>query len=100
MDKYVVRLSPKAYRDIESIYEYISKEKLSPQNAKGQVDRIKDAILSLETFPDSHQERHVGRYANQGYRHLLIDNYMAIFRIDKRRKAVIVITVQYQGRNI
>ena len=32
-------------------------DKLSPENAKGQDARIKKAILSLDTFHQSHQER-------------------------------------------
>lgn len=60
----------------------------------------KKAILSLDTFPQSHQERNEGRYAGKGYRQLLIDNYMAIFRINEPRKTVYVVTIQYQGRNL
>lgn len=45
MDKYKVKISPRAMREIDSIYEYIAKDKLSPENAKGQVERIKRAIL-------------------------------------------------------
>ena len=75
-------------------------EKLAEQNARGQVDRIKESILSLDTFPQSHQERTVEMYVNKGYRQLLIDNYITIFRIDEEKKDVYVITVQYQGRNI
>lgn len=74
-------------------------DKLSPENAKGQDARIKKAILSLDTFHQSHQERNEGRYAGKGYRQLIIDNYMAIFRIDEPRKIVYVVTIQYQGRN-
>ena len=47
MDKYKVMLYPKAYRDIEDIYEYITITKAAPQNAKGQTDRIWDAIKTL-----------------------------------------------------
>lgn len=100
MDKYRVKLNPRAIRDLDSIYDYIAGEKLAPENAKGQVDRIKLAILGLDTFPHSHQERNEGRYAGRGYRQLLVDNYMAIFRIDETQKTVFVVTVQYQGRNI
>lgn len=100
MDKYRVKLNPRAIRDLDSIYEYIAGEKLAPEYAKGQVDRIKHAILGLDTFPHSHQERNEGRYAGRGYRQLLVDNYMAIFRIDETQKTVFVVTVQYQGRNI
>ena len=100
MDKYKVKVNPRAIRELDNIYEYIANEKSAPENAKGQVDRIKNAILSLDTFPQSHQERNEGRYARNNYRQLLIDNYIAIFRIDEPHKTVYVVTLQYQGRNL
>ena len=100
MDKYKVKVNPKAIRELDHIYEYIANEKLAPENAKGQVDRIKKAVLSLDTFPQSHQERNEGRYAGKCYRQLLIDNYIANFRIDEPQKTVYVVTIQYQGRNL
>ncbi len=45
MDKYKVKINPRAIRELDLIYEYITNEKLAPENAKGQVDRIKKAIL-------------------------------------------------------
>ena len=100
MDKYEVMLYPKAFRDIDDIYAYIALEKLSPENAKGQTDRIWDALRKLEQIPEAHQDRLVGRYAGKGYKQLLIDNYVVVFKIDKDSKKVFVVTVQYQGRNI
>lgn len=99
MDKYEVKLYPRAYRDIEEIYAYIALEKLAPENAKGQTDRIWNALKTLEKFPASHQDRLEGRYAGKGYKQLLIDNYIAIFKIDEPKKTVYVVTVQYHGRN-
>lgn len=86
--------------ELDNIYEYIANEKLAPENAKEQVDRIKKAILGLETFLQSHQERNEGRYAAKDYHQLLIDNYIAIFRIDEPNKTVYVVTIQYQGWNL
>lgn len=100
MDKYKVKVNPRAIRELDSIYEYIANEKLASKNAKGQVDRIKKAILGLDIFPQSHQERNEGRYAGKGYRQLLIDNYIAIFNIDEAHKTVYVVTIQYKGRNL
>lgn len=100
MDKYEVMLYPKAFRDIDDIYAYIALEKLSPENVKGKTDRIWEAIKTLEYMPESYQERLVGRYAGKGYKQLVVDNYLAIFKIDKTSKKVFVLTVQYQGRNI
>lgn len=100
MDKYKVKLNSRAFRDLEEIFAYIAYDKLSLNNAKAQTDRIKMALKKLETFPHSHQERLDGRYAGKGYRQLLIDNYIAIFRIDEDNKNVHIITIQYKGRNI
>lgn len=83
MDKYSVILYPRAFRDIDDIYAYIALEKMSPENAKGQTDRIWDAIKSLEQLPESHQDRLVGRFAGKGYKQLIVDNYIVIFKIDK-----------------
>ena len=88
MDKYKVKVNPRAIRELDHIYEYIAN------------DRIKKAILGLETFPQSHQEWNEGRYAAKGYHQLLIDNYIAIFRIDEPNKTVYVVTIQYQGWNL
>ena len=85
-------INPRAIRELDNIYEYIANEKLAPENAKGQVDRIKKAVLSLDTFPQSHQERNEGRYDGKS----LIDNYIAIFRIDEPHKTINVVTIQYQ----
>ena len=100
MDKYEVMLYPKAYRDIDDIYAYIAFEKLSPENAKGQTDRIWTAIKSLERFPEAHQERLHGKYAGNGYKQLIIDNHIAIYKIDKNARRVYVVTVQYKGCNL
>ena len=67
--------------------------------AKGQTERIWEAIKYLEMFPSSHQDRLEGRYAGQGYKQLLIDNYIAVFKIDEKSKTVYVVTVQYHGQN-
>ena len=86
LDRYEVKLMKRAYRDIEDIYAYIAHEKLASENAEGQVSRIKKAILGLDELPQSHQDRLVGRYAQKGYKQLVIDNYIAIFRINESKK--------------
>lgn len=100
MDKYKIKINPKAIRELDEIYKYIANEKSAPENAKGQLDRIKNAILNLDTFPHSHQARTEGRFAGKVYRQLPIDNYIAIFRINETNKTVYIVTIQYQGRNL
>ena len=98
--EYKVLLYPKAYRDLEDVYSYIANEILEPEIAKRQLDRIWDALGSLSAFPYSHQDRLVGRYANKGYKQVIIDNYLAIYRINEKKKEVYVVTIHYVKRNI
>jgi len=98
--KYTVKIYPQAIRELDDIYQYIASDKQSPENGKAQLDRMKEAILSLSTFPESHQNRMHGRYAGREYKQLLVDNYVVIFKINKEQRIVYVITIQYQGRNI
>ena len=100
MDKYKVVIFPEALRDIDDIYLYIALQKLSPENAKGQTDRIWEKLKTLDLNPQQYQERQTGRFSGKGYRQLLIDNYIAIYRIDEENKTVNVVTVQYQGRDL
>lgn len=58
------------------------------------------AHKKLELFPKSHQDRLVGCYAGKGYKQLIIDNYIAIFKVDENKKKVFVLTVQYPGRQM
>lgn len=100
MDKYKIRLNVRAYRDLDEIFDYISKDLQSPQNAKAQTDRLWKSLKKLDTFPQSHQERTIGTYAGKGYHQLLTDNYITIFKIDEIKKVVTVVTIQYQGRDL
>ena len=95
MDKYSVKLTNRALRDLDGIYTYIAHNLLVPETAANQVDRIEDAILSLEDFPTRCPLRKVGAYSNLGYRQILIDNYTAVYRIDENKKEVIIITIRY-----
>ena len=84
MDKYKVKINPKAAGDIDHIYEYLAEDRLAPESAKRQAKRLKTAILKLDTFPQSHQGRLEGRYAEKGYRQLIIVLFFVLMRILKQ----------------
>ncbi len=95
MDKYTVSLTSRALRDLDDIYVYIAQTLLVPETALGMVDKIEKEILSLEEMPYRFPERKTGAYANKGYRQLFVGNYTVIYRIDEKRRQVIVITIRY-----
>lgn len=99
MDKYIVKLLPKAYRDIEQIYNYISQNFEEKEVALKLVNEIEDTIFSLENFLYRGAERKIGLYANKAYRQLFLKNFSVIYRVDEDIKYVIIVTVRYSRSN-
>ena len=95
MGSYCVRISDRAFYDLDSIYEYIAGTLREPSVALSLVDEIESAILSLEDMPYRCPERKIGIYANRGYRQLFIKNYTAVFRINEQTKTVVVVAIRY-----
>ncbi len=95
MDKYSVKLLSRAMRDLDGVYAYIATTLLEPGTAEKLVNEIESGILSLGQMPYRCSERRKGAYANKGYRQLFIENYTIIYRVDEKRKQVIVVTVRY-----
>ena len=73
MDKYIVKLFPQANRDLDKIYEQIAFEDNYDDKAIALVERIEEAIFSLEEYPYRGAERKRGFYAYKGYRQLFVD---------------------------
>lgn len=99
MDKYVVKLTGRAQRDLDGIYTYIANNLLEPGTALSLVARIESEILALDWMPYRCPERQHGIYANKGYRQMLVENYTVIYRVDEARKQVIIVTVRYAPSN-
>lgn len=98
MERYTVRITEEALKDMEDIYLYIAEKLQSPENAIGQYNRIADGILTLETFPERYAVVDFEPERKSGLRRLLVDNYSAFYVI--REKQVIVTTVLYSASNI
>ena len=98
-DKYRVVLYSRALRDLNGIYQYIFEVLQVPENAQNQLQRLEDGIFGLEELPYRCPERRTGIYARRGYRELMIDNYIVIFRVDESERQVQIVTVQYSKRN-
>ena len=95
MDKYLVTLLPKAFRDLDDIYKYIATEIKDVNTANKIADVLEESIFSLETMPYRGAERKVGKYANKGYKQLFVKNFSVVYRIDEKNKTVIVVTVRF-----
>ena len=99
MDKYAVKLYARAYRDLDEIYAYIAGNLSSPDTALNMVDALEEAIFSLEEMPERGSIRRIGIYADAGYRQLFVKNYVIIYRVQKDKKEVHIVTVRYAPSN-
>ena len=95
MDKYVVKLYTRAYQDLDDIYTYIAETLLEPGAALNMVDKLEEAIFSLEQLPERGAIRRVGAYKDGNYRQLFVKNYCIIYRLIKKKKEVHIVTVRY-----
>jgi len=95
LDNYRVKILSAAYLDLENIYAYIATELKAELSAMNLIDKLEEAILSLELMPHRVARRRVGAYVNKEYRQLFIKNFTIVYRINKVKKEVIIVTVRY-----
>ncbi|WP_072911481.1 type II toxin-antitoxin system RelE/ParE family toxin [Desulforamulus aeronauticus] len=84
-----------AYRNLDSIFAFIANEINAELSAINLIDKLEEAILSLEVMPQRGARRRVGAYASRGYRQLFVKNFTIVYRIDERKKEVIIVAVRY-----
>ena len=78
---YKIIYSPESLDDLRAIYSYIAFEKLAPQNAEGQVNRIRESIRSPHLFPEGHTTVEWEPWSSMGMRFLPVDNIDGKVRI-------------------
>ena len=98
MNTFTVQITDEALLDMEEIYNYIAVDLFLPDSALEQYNRIAQAILSLDIFPErcplfENEPEHT-----LGIRKLIIDNYIICFIIDSEN--VTVTDVLYGASNL
>lgn len=100
MDRYRVLYSPAAKEDLFGIYSYIATQLLVPQTAANQVNRIRNAIRSLEVHPGRHSLVDWEPWQSLGMRKLPINNYIVFYYTDEVTKTVRIVRIVYGGRDL
>ena len=83
---YEVELSEQADSDLRGIFEYIAFELQSPENASGQIDRLEEQILSLDTMPERYRKYEKEPWKSRGLRVLPVDNYVVLYIPDSVKR--------------
>lgn len=93
--KYKVILTAKAREDLREIYEYISKSLMVEKAANNLVNKIQENILSLEDMHEIYSIVDINKdRERQKYRKMIINNYVAIYRVDKENRLVYIVRIQ------
>ena len=86
--------------DLRGIFEYIAFELQALENASGQLDRLEEQILSLDTIPERYRKYEKEPWKTRGLRVLPVDNYVILYIPDSDKKVVTILRVMYAGRDI
>ncbi len=99
-EQYNIIYSPKALNDLESIYTYIAFDLQAGQTAQNQVNRIRDHIRKLDTFPEAFILVDWEPWQSAGMHKFPVDNYVVCYMIDPEEMTVSIIRIFYAGRDI
>ena len=80
--RYSVEYSDEALDDLRGIYEYIAFFRKSPDNARGQVNRIRKAIYGLDKFPNRYPSVHKEPWTSLGLHRMNVDDYAVLYYVD------------------
>jgi len=94
---YRVNIVPKAFADLEGILDYISKD--SPTNAARVIDRLQDAIYSLDQMPRRFKVHSCRKDMSLSVHAMPVPPYIVYYRVDDVHHAVRVLRV-YDGRRL
>ena len=92
--------SIQAEEDLRGIFEYITLELLSPENAEKQLERLEKQILSLDEMPERFPRYGKEPWHSRGLRFVAVDNYIVFYLSDVEEQVVTILRVMYSGRNI
>ncbi len=99
MGDYRVFMTRNADDDLKSISLYIRDELKEPGVAVKLAEKIKVAVMSLATFPLRHNLVADEYLAAQGFRKIVIDNYIAFYIVSEKEQTVTVVRVLYGKRD-
>ena len=95
-----VDISKVAEQDIEGIYQHIAISLGEPTIAWKQVERIRAKIDKLSYMPERNQIIQDEPWMSRDAHRVNIDNYIAIYVLDKKSSTVTVFRVLYAKRDL
>ncbi|MFP5522050.1 type II toxin-antitoxin system RelE/ParE family toxin [Peptococcus simiae] len=99
-NSYAVVYSSEAKSDLKKIYSYIAFSLFAPETAQSQINRIREAVRSLEFMPTRNPVLNRSPWKNRSMYNMPIDNFIIFYMISSNISTVTIIRIVYSGRNI
>lgn len=94
-NKYKIKVTPKAFEDLDEIYGYIANDLYNEHAADSLLEKIETSIMRLKDFPFSCSFVRDEVLKVKGYRKLIVENYIVFHIVREAEKEVVVIRVLY-----
>lgn len=98
--KFNVELSEKADQDLRNIFLYIAIDLCSPEIAEKQINRLWNAMRSLDKLPERYRRYEDEPWHIRGMRVLPVDKYIVLYIPNLKEQIVQIISIMYSGHNI
>lgn len=93
-----INYSPRALKDLDEIWDYISFQLCNPSAAQNTVEGIMDKVDEIAPFPESGAKLEFENGLDSGYRYVMFKNYLTFYRL-RSDDVVYVDRVIYGGRD-
>lgn len=97
--KYQVQYSPSALSDLRNTYSYIAFHFKEVRTAKNQVQRIRNAIADLSSFPSRYPPVLWEPWNGKGLHKLPVDRYVVYYLVNDEEHMVNIVRIFYGGRD-
>ncbi|MBP1970805.1 addiction module RelE/StbE family toxin [Virgibacillus natechei] len=97
-NSYKIKITPKAYEDLDEIYGYIANDLYNEEAADNLMEKIESNVMRLNNFPFSCSFVRDEILKNKGYRKLVVENYTVFHLINEDAKHIVVMRVLYRRR--
>jgi len=98
MTRYVVELTDAALAAITEHARYIAIERRSPKNAERWLERVWDAVDSLEKLPRRAAKAQEDDYVDYEVWQLVVDSHLLLFTVDDDKRTVWIIGLRHGRR--
>lgn len=97
--KYKIHFTKECKREMDNIYDYISKRLYSPNSAKALMKMVEKAIYNLKEMPELHNIIKQYGSLNMEFRRIVIKNYIILYTISEEDKTVNIVHMYYGKSN-